>query len=121
MSLRIPARNRAIVKETTGNAVVSDISVPKLRDGYMLVKTAAVALNPADWTDIDYDGGYEGLCRAFRLRGDCHLAVADFDREDFQQRGQGLRTCAWLQFRPAGRRGVCRLHPCQDWSADARA
>jgi NADPH:quinone reductase-like Zn-dependent oxidoreductase len=48
MSLPIPARNRVIVKKTTGNAVVSDIPVPKLRDGSMLVKTAAVALNPAD-------------------------------------------------------------------------
>lgn len=44
------------MKKTTGSAVVSDILVPKLRDSYMLVKTAAVALNPADWTDIDYDG-----------------------------------------------------------------
>ena len=52
MSLPIPARNRAIVKKTTGNAVVSDIPVPKLRDGYMLVKNAAVALNPADWTGL---------------------------------------------------------------------
>jgi hypothetical protein len=60
MSLSIPAHNRAIVKKTTGNAVVSDIPVPKLRDGYMLVKTAAVALNPAGWTDVDYDGSYEG-------------------------------------------------------------
>jgi NADPH:quinone reductase-like Zn-dependent oxidoreductase len=69
MSLPIPARNRAIVKKTTGNAVVSDISVPKLRDGYMLVKTAAVALNPADWTDIDYDGGYEGCVVGFDYAG----------------------------------------------------
>jgi NADPH:quinone reductase-like Zn-dependent oxidoreductase len=55
----IPARNRAIVKKTAGNAVFSDIRVPKLHDGYMLVETAAVALNPADWTDTDCDGGYE--------------------------------------------------------------
>ena len=60
MSLPTPTHNRAIVKKSTGNAVVTGVPVPKLRDGYMLVKTAAVALNPADWTDIDYDGGYEG-------------------------------------------------------------
>ena len=47
------------MKKTAGNAVFSDIRVPKLHDGYMLVETAAVALNPADWTDTDCDGGYE--------------------------------------------------------------
>lgn len=52
--------NRAIVKLATGHASISDVAVPKVREGYMLVKTAAVALNPADWTDVDYNGGYEG-------------------------------------------------------------
>jgi NADPH:quinone reductase-like Zn-dependent oxidoreductase len=31
--------------------------MPVLKPGYMLVKTKAVALNPADATDVDYDGG----------------------------------------------------------------
>jgi NADPH:quinone reductase-like Zn-dependent oxidoreductase len=48
MSLPIAARNRAIVKKTLATLFVSDIAVPKLRDGYTLVKTAVVALNPAD-------------------------------------------------------------------------
>jgi NADPH:quinone reductase-like Zn-dependent oxidoreductase len=60
MSLPIPTRNRGIVKKSAGSAIVSDIPIPVPRDGYMLVKTAAVALNPADWTDIDHEGGYEG-------------------------------------------------------------
>jgi NADPH:quinone reductase-like Zn-dependent oxidoreductase len=121
MSLPIPARNRAIVKKTTGSAVVSDIPVPKLRDSYMLVKTAAMALNPADWTDIDYDGGYEGCAVGLDYAGTVILPSPTSTEKTFQERGQGLRTCAWLQFRPAGRRGVCRLHPRQGWSADARA
>lgn len=60
MSLSTPTCNRGLVKKSTGSAVVSEVAIPKLRDGYMLVKTAAVALNPADWTDIDYEGAYEG-------------------------------------------------------------
>lgn len=34
--------------------VVNDRPIPKLRDGYMLVKVAAVALNPADWKTVDF-------------------------------------------------------------------
>ena len=86
MPLPIAARNRAIVKKTLATLFVSDIPVPKLRDG---------------------------LCRGFGLRRDYHLAIADFDREDFQERGQGLQTYVWLQFRPSGRWSVCRLHPRQ--------
>lgn len=33
--------------------VVTDRPLPKLRDGYVLVKTVAVALNPTDWKHID--------------------------------------------------------------------
>lgn len=36
--------------------LVSDRPIPKLRDDYILVKTAAVALNPTDWKHIDYLG-----------------------------------------------------------------
>ena len=35
-------------------AVVSDRPIPKLRDHYILVKTAAVALNPTDWQHVEY-------------------------------------------------------------------
>ncbi|KAL5364836.1 chaperonin 10-like protein [Aspergillus floccosus] len=34
-------------------AVVTDRPLPALRDGYILVKTVAVALNPTDWKHID--------------------------------------------------------------------
>lgn len=33
--------------------VVTDRPLPKLRDGYLLVKTVAVALNPTDWKSVD--------------------------------------------------------------------
>lgn len=52
---------KAIVIEAPGVAkLVTDRPIPKLRDGYVLVKTVAVALNPADWMHIDFlvqDGG----------------------------------------------------------------
>ncbi|UKZ47826.1 hypothetical protein TrVGV298_002058 [Trichoderma virens] len=34
--------------------IVKDTPMPKLRDDYIIVKTAAVALNPTDWKQIDY-------------------------------------------------------------------
>ncbi|KAH8816970.1 chaperonin 10-like protein [Xylogone sp. PMI_703] len=34
--------------------LVHDRPIPRLRDNYILVKTVAVALNPADWKSIDY-------------------------------------------------------------------
>lgn len=43
--------------------LVPDRPIPNLRDDYILVKTAAVALNPTDWKHIDYlgvDGALSG-------------------------------------------------------------
>jgi NADPH:quinone reductase-like Zn-dependent oxidoreductase len=54
----MPSKNRAIVKQKPGQAIITNVPVPPLRPGYMLVRTHAVALNPADWTDVDYSGYY---------------------------------------------------------------
>jgi NADPH:quinone reductase-like Zn-dependent oxidoreductase len=49
------SHQRAIQIKAAGKAeLVTDAPVPKLRDDYILVKTAAVALNPTDWKHIDY-------------------------------------------------------------------
>lgn len=46
---------KAIVMTGPGAAtVVPDRPIPKLRDGFVLVKTVAVALNPTDWKSIDF-------------------------------------------------------------------
>lgn len=45
---------KAIVIQKAGLAEIQDVSVPKLRDDYILVKTKAVALNPTDWKHVDY-------------------------------------------------------------------
>lgn len=46
---------KAIISQAPGEAsFVSDAAKPVLRDDYILVKTAAVALNPTDWKHIDF-------------------------------------------------------------------
>lgn len=47
------SQNRGIIKIGQGKAVLKPIPVPKLRDDYILVKTAAVAINPTDWQTLD--------------------------------------------------------------------
>lgn len=44
---------KALVIEDKGKAGVQDVSVPKLRDQHLLVRTTAVGLNPADWRHLD--------------------------------------------------------------------
>ncbi len=49
------ATQKAIVIQAPKHAaVVTDRPIPKLRPGYLLVKTSAVALNPTDWKHIDF-------------------------------------------------------------------
>lgn len=45
--------NRAVVIVGKGDAQVREVSVPKLRDDFILVKASSVALNPTDWKHID--------------------------------------------------------------------
>ena len=48
-------QNRGLVKVGKNRGEVIDIPIPSLRDDYILVKTIAVALNPADWQNLDED------------------------------------------------------------------
>lgn len=53
----MPSRQKAIVIKSRGNAhLISDARIPKLPDGYILVKTVAVAINPTDWQHVDGEG-----------------------------------------------------------------
>ncbi|KAI6760365.1 hypothetical protein HG530_009225 [Fusarium avenaceum] len=45
---------QAIRIKSLGEAAVESAPIPQLRDYYILVKTRAVAINPADWKSIDY-------------------------------------------------------------------
>ena len=44
---------KAIVYVDKGKAEIKDVSLPVLRDDYILVKVNAVGLNPTDWKHID--------------------------------------------------------------------
>jgi NADPH:quinone reductase-like Zn-dependent oxidoreductase len=48
------SKNHAVVVQKPGEVQVQEISIPKLRDDYILVKTKAVALNPTDWKHVDF-------------------------------------------------------------------
>lgn len=53
--MSLPQAQKAVVIQGPGRAeLVSDHTLPELRDGYILVKTVAVAINPTDWKHIDY-------------------------------------------------------------------
>ncbi|KAF5867476.1 putative zinc-binding oxidoreductase protein [Botrytis fragariae] len=45
--------NYGIVKTAVGEARLQPIPIPRLRDGYIFVKTIAVAINPTDWQTVD--------------------------------------------------------------------
>jgi NADPH:quinone reductase-like Zn-dependent oxidoreductase len=47
-----PVQAKAIHVESKGKAVIRRDPLPRLRDGYLLVKTTAVSLNPADWKQL---------------------------------------------------------------------
>jgi NADPH:quinone reductase-like Zn-dependent oxidoreductase len=49
-------QNFAIVRTATGKAELRSVPLPDLPDDYILVKTAAVAMNPTDWTTLDAKG-----------------------------------------------------------------
>jgi NADPH:quinone reductase-like Zn-dependent oxidoreductase len=46
---------KAIIILPQGKAAgIEDVSVPEIRDDWILVKTKAVAINPTDWKHIDF-------------------------------------------------------------------
>ncbi|CAH0053736.1 unnamed protein product [Clonostachys solani] len=46
--------NKAIVYVEKGKAAIQEVSVPQLRDDYVLVKVNAVGVNPTDWKHVDF-------------------------------------------------------------------
>jgi NADPH:quinone reductase-like Zn-dependent oxidoreductase len=58
---------KAVIAERQAPVLVKNRDLPKLRDDYVLVKTVAVALNPADWKHA-----------AFGLAADGNLLGCDF-------------------------------------------
>lgn len=44
--------SRAIICTGKGEAAVKEVPIPSVREGYILVKTKALGLNPTDWKSI---------------------------------------------------------------------
>lgn len=51
------ADSKAIICTAIGKVEIQSVPKPKLRPGYVLIKTKAVALNPTDWRSIYDDQG----------------------------------------------------------------
>ncbi|KAL2859406.1 chaperonin 10-like protein [Aspergillus pseudodeflectus] len=51
---------KAIVYVEKGKAAIQEVPIPKLRDGYILVKVNAVGVNPTDWKGVDLGMGEVG-------------------------------------------------------------
>lgn len=49
-----------VYKEPKEAVLVSDRPIPKLRDGYLLIKNEAIALNPTDWKHVALGIAKEG-------------------------------------------------------------
>jgi NADPH:quinone reductase-like Zn-dependent oxidoreductase len=49
------ATAKALIIVSKGKVEIEERPLPKLRDGYILVKVRAVGLNPTDWKSIDGD------------------------------------------------------------------
>lgn len=48
--------NYGLIRKATGVAMLERIPVPALPDDYLLIRVAAVAVNPTDWTTLDAPG-----------------------------------------------------------------
>ncbi|EJT73096.1 hypothetical protein GGTG_09946 [Gaeumannomyces tritici R3-111a-1] len=48
-----PTTTRAVVVKGLGQAAIEEVPTPRLRDGYILIKPTAVALNPTDWKHVE--------------------------------------------------------------------
>jgi NADPH:quinone reductase-like Zn-dependent oxidoreductase len=49
--------NRGIVRTSTGKTYLTSLPLPKIPDGFLLLKTAAVAINPTDNRDEGFPPG----------------------------------------------------------------
>lgn len=45
-------KTKAVVITSLRKAEVLSVALPKIRDGYILIRTVAVALNPTDWKHV---------------------------------------------------------------------
>lgn len=51
--MSLPTTRRGLFKTAQFKTLITDQPFPKLRDNHILIKTVAVALNPADWQTVE--------------------------------------------------------------------
>lgn len=54
--MSITETNYGLIRKAAGIAELQRIPVPTLPDDYLLIRVAAVAVNPTDWTTLDAAG-----------------------------------------------------------------
>ncbi|KAH6866088.1 chaperonin 10-like protein [Thelonectria olida] len=58
--MSLPTDIKAVQAESQGKAIIKTVSLPKLRPDYLLIRTTAIAVNPADWKHLEYGAGLAG-------------------------------------------------------------
>ncbi|GAV50826.1 hypothetical protein ZYGR_0AV02490 [Zygosaccharomyces rouxii] len=58
--MSIPASMKAVVIEGSNAVVKENVPLPPVKEGQVLVKTLAVAVNPTDWKHIEFKIGPQG-------------------------------------------------------------
>ncbi|CCK72013.1 zinc-binding alcohol dehydrogenase family protein KNAG_0I02270 [Huiozyma naganishii CBS 8797] len=70
MSVEIPSTMKAVVIEGKRPVLKENVALPELEDGFVLLKTRAVAGNPTDWKHIEYGIGPQGAILGCDVAGD---------------------------------------------------
>ncbi|KND89993.1 Protein TOXD [Tolypocladium ophioglossoides CBS 100239] len=104
-----PAQNTLIIQSPRRAAMVRDWPIPSIRDGYIRVRTVAVAVNPCDWKQAnglgspgvllgcDYAGIIEEVGRSMQTiiaLGDVQIRMPDQSFEQAATLGVGIGTVA---------------------------
>lgn len=84
----MPSTSQAIICTAAGQAEVQDLPTPQIRDGHILVKTKAVALNPTDWKSID-----NAECVGLRIGCDFAGVVEEVGQNVAKPFKKGDRVC----------------------------
>ncbi|GJC86482.1 protein TOXD [Colletotrichum liriopes] len=85
---------RAIHIEGRGKAVITENTIPKLRDGHILVRPRAVAVQPSDWKHVDYMlvGDPTGARMGFEYAGNV-IDIGKHVSQDFRKGDRVFGLC----------------------------
>jgi NADPH:quinone reductase-like Zn-dependent oxidoreductase len=87
----LPKTTKAIVVVELTKAAVRDVLVPKARDGWVLVRIKAVAINPTDWKHVAWGAADIG-CRV----GCDYAGIVEEVGENVMNFKPGDRIAGWI-------------------------